>query len=71
MSEGPKCETLSPAGLPGGKMEDNAPVSLDAILQSILGRGGERFGLDIAVWKTRQAARALIRAFAPKLAAIS
>jgi hypothetical protein len=23
-------------------------------------------GLDIAVWKTRQAARALIRAFAPK-----
>ena len=57
--------------MPGGKMEDNAPVSLDAILQSILGRGGERFGLDIAVWKTRQAARALIRAFAPKLAAIS
>jgi CubicO group peptidase (beta-lactamase class C family) len=49
MSETPGFETLSPAGLPDGKMEDNAPVSVDAILQSILGRGGERFGMVAAV----------------------
>jgi len=28
---------------------DNAPVNVDAILQSILGRGGERFGMAAAV----------------------
>ena len=49
MSEAPRCETLSPAGLPAGKMEGNAPVNVDAILQSILGRGSERFGLAAAV----------------------
>ena len=49
MSEAPGFETLSPAGLPAGKMEDNAPVNVDAILQSILGRGGERFGMAAAV----------------------
>src|SRR5512137_2536996 len=49
MSEAPRFETLSPAGLPDGKMEDNAPVNVDAILQSILGRGGERFGMAAAV----------------------
>ena len=30
-------------------MEDNAPVNVDAILQAILGRGGERFGMAAAV----------------------
>lgn len=30
-------------------MEDKAPVNVDAILQSILGRGGERFGMAAAV----------------------
>ena len=30
-------------------MEDNAPVNVDAVLQSILGRGGERFGMAAAV----------------------
>src|SRR4026207_723463 len=49
MSEAPGFETLSPAGLPAGKMEGNAPVNVDAILQSILGRGGERFGMAAAV----------------------
>src|SRR5580765_195541 len=49
MSEAPGFEALSPAGLPAGKMEDNAPVNVDAILQSILGRGGERFGMAAAV----------------------
>src|SRR6266404_6064448 len=49
MSEAPRFETLSPAGLPDGKMEDNAPVNVDAILQAILGRGGERFGMAAAV----------------------
>src|SRR2546422_11032018 len=49
MSEAPRSETLSPAGLPDGKMEDNAPVNVDAILLSILGRGGERFGMVAGV----------------------
>src|SRR6266576_2534870 len=49
MSEAPGFETLSPAGLPAGKMEGNAPVNVDAILQAILGRGGERFGMAAAV----------------------
>src|SRR6266576_1430383 len=49
MSEAPGFETLSPAGLPAGKMEGNAPVNVHAILQSILGRGGERFGMAAAV----------------------
>ena len=30
-------------------MADNAPVNVDAILQAILGRGGERFGMAAAV----------------------
>ena len=30
-------------------MKDNAPVNVDAVLQSILGRGGERFGMAAAV----------------------
>src|SRR2546425_2276557 len=49
MSEAPRFETLSPAGLPAGKMEGNAPVNVDAILLSILGRGAERFGMVAAV----------------------
>src|SRR6185436_647825 len=49
MSEAPRSETMSPAGLPDGKTGDNAPVNVDAILQSILGRGGERFGMAAAV----------------------
>ena len=49
MSEAPKSNALTPAGVPDGKTEDNAPVNVDAILQSILGRGGERFGMAAAV----------------------
>jgi hypothetical protein len=30
-------------------MEGNAPVNVDAILQAILGRGDERFGMVAAV----------------------
>ena len=49
MSEAARFEPLSPAGLLDGKMEDNAPVNVDAILQSILGRAAERFGMAAAV----------------------
>ena len=49
MSEAPKSNALKPAGLPEGKTEDNAPVNVDAIQQSILGRGGERFGMVASV----------------------
>ena len=49
MSEASKSSALKPAGLPDRKTEDNAPVNVDAILQSILGRGGERFGMVAAV----------------------
>ena len=41
-----KSDLLRPAG---SSEEDNAPVNVDAILQSILGRGGERFGMAAAV----------------------
>ncbi|MGO8837034.1 MAG: serine hydrolase domain-containing protein [Limisphaerales bacterium] len=33
----------------GSSEEDNAPVNVDAILQAILGRGGERFGMAAVV----------------------
>jgi len=46
MIEASKSELLRPAG---SSEEDNAPVNVDAILQSILGRGGERFGMAAAV----------------------
>jgi len=46
MSEASKSDLLRPAGLSG---KDNAPVNVDAILQSILGRGSERFGMAAAV----------------------
>src|SRR5262245_17341245 len=49
MSQVSKSNTLNPAGLPDGKMEGNAPANVDAILQSILGRGAERFGVAAAV----------------------
>ena len=49
MSEAPRFETSRAPGLPEEKMEDNAPVNVDAILQSILGRGGERFGMAATV----------------------
>src|SRR6266850_4046691 len=46
MIEASKADLLSP---PGSSEEDNAPVNVDAILLSILGRGGERFGMVAAV----------------------
>ena len=46
MTEAPRSELLRPAG---SSEEDNAPVNVDAILQSILGRGAERFGMAAAV----------------------
>src|SRR5881394_3710937 len=46
MIEASKSDLLRPAG---PSQEDNAPVNVDAILQSILGRGGERFGMVAAV----------------------
>src|SRR6185436_10651049 len=48
-NKSPGFDTLSPAGLPEGKTEDDAPVIADAILQAILGRGGERFGMVAVV----------------------
>ncbi len=41
-----ECDPSRPAGSSG---ENNAPVNVDAILQSILGRAGERFGMAAAV----------------------
>ena len=49
MIEASKSDLLRPASLSDGETEDNAPVNVDAILQSILGRGGERFGMAAAV----------------------
>ncbi len=46
MIEASKSDLLRPAG---SSEEDNAPVNVDAILQAILGRGGERFGMAAAV----------------------
>jgi len=46
MIEASKSDLLKP---PGSSEENNAPVNVDAILQSILGRGGERFGMAAAV----------------------
>src|ERR1051326_8775428 len=42
----PKADPLSP---PGSSEQDNGPVNVDAILQSILGWGAERFGIAAAV----------------------
>src|SRR6266700_4854526 len=41
-----KCDLSRSAG---SSEEDNTPVNVDAILQAILGRGGERFGMAAAV----------------------
>src|SRR5690349_14864330 len=38
-------------------MENNAPVNVDAILQPILGKGGERFGMVAGVRKRGTAER--------------
>ena len=46
MMEASKSDLLRPAG---SSEEDNAPVNVDAILLSILGRGNERFGMAAAV----------------------
>ena len=46
MIEASKSDRLRPAD---SSEEGNAPVNVDAILQSILGRGGGRFGLAAAV----------------------
>jgi len=46
MIEAPKSDLLRPAG---SSEENNAPVNVDAILLSILGRGAERFGMIAAV----------------------
>jgi len=46
MVEASKSDLSRPAG---SSEENNAPVNVDAILQSILGRGGERFGMVAAV----------------------
>ncbi len=46
MVEVSKSTLLRPAG---SAEENNAPVNVDAILQSILGRGDERFGMAAAV----------------------
>src|SRR5438094_4801833 len=45
MIEASKCDLSRPAG---SSEEHNAPVNADAILQAILGRGGERFGMAAA-----------------------
>jgi len=46
MIEASKCALSRPAG---SSEEDNAPVNVDAILRSILGGGGEDFGMAAAV----------------------
>ena len=46
MIEASKSDLSRPAG---SSEENNAPLNVDAILQSILGRGGERFGMVAAV----------------------
>jgi CubicO group peptidase (beta-lactamase class C family) len=46
MIEASKSDLLRP---PGSSEEDNAPINVDAILQSMLGRGSERFGMATAV----------------------
>jgi CubicO group peptidase (beta-lactamase class C family) len=46
MIEASKSDLLRPAGSSG---EDNSPVNVDALLQSILGRGAKRFGMAAAV----------------------
>jgi CubicO group peptidase (beta-lactamase class C family) len=42
------------AGLSEGKMQNDVPVNVDGILQLILGRGGERFGMVAAVLRGEQ-----------------
>src|SRR5208282_3291668 len=51
MIEASKSDLSRPAG---SSEENNAPVNVDAILQSILGRGGERFGMVAAVLRAER-----------------
>jgi CubicO group peptidase (beta-lactamase class C family) len=44
-----KSDALRPAGLPDREMDDNAPANVDPILQSILRRRVERFGMAAVV----------------------
>jgi len=49
MNEASKSDRLRPAGLSDGETANNAPVKIDGILESILGRDEERFGMAAAV----------------------
>ena len=49
LSEVPESNAVRLAGLPAGETEDNAPVNVDPILQSVLGRWDERFGMAAVV----------------------
>jgi hypothetical protein len=54
MIEASESDLLRPAGLSDGETKDNAPVNVDGILQSILGTGGERFGMGAAVLRSKR-----------------
>jgi len=45
----PKSNPLTPASAPAGKFGEQAPVNVDSILQSILGRWGKSFGIAAVV----------------------
>ena len=49
MIEESKSNTLSSAGLPDVRTQDNTQANVDAILQAILGTGSQRFGLAAVV----------------------
>src|SRR3974377_1185734 len=51
MIEATKSDLLRP---PGPSEEDNAPVKVDGILESILRRGAERFGMAAAVLRGKR-----------------
>jgi hypothetical protein len=62
MIEASKPDLFRPAG---SAEEDNAPVNVDAILQAILGRGGERFGMAAAVLRGEEGGFSYRRVFSP------
>src|SRR5499426_3325593 len=49
MSEAPGFENMRTAALSDRRMKNDAPVNVNAILQSILGTGSENFGMAAAV----------------------
>ena len=49
MSEAPTSNALTPASGSEGKIEENAPANVDAMLQSILGRWAKSFGMAAVV----------------------